>query len=90
MIQLNLWNEQHSGEAPSEAQMAELRAYLYRCGEAYREQLERNGGQVPAVVIAPEPQNELEEQVLVIWMETLASGTGLPVVRVPSTRKYDA
>lgn len=87
MIQLNLWDE---GEGASEEQMAELRTYLKRCGEAYREQLERNGGQVPAVVIAPEPQNEFEEEALQIWIATLSDGIGKPVIRMPTARRYDA
>ena len=77
-------------EGASEEQMAEMRVYLQRCGEAYRRQLERNGGKMPAVVYCPEPQNEFEEQALAIWIETLADGTGKAVIRAGSVRRYDA
>ncbi len=73
-----------------EAQVTALRDFVRRCGDAYRAQVEKAGGQMPVVLHCPQPANQDEDEALTLWLETVAQHTCLPVLRFGATRKYDA
>jgi hypothetical protein len=68
----------------------ELDAYLQRCGALYRVDLAKSGGKAPKVFRCPQPANEVEEQALNVWMETMAELADIPYVSAVRAMRFDA
>jgi len=69
---------------------SELDAYLQRCGALYRVDLEKSGGKAPKIFRCPQPANEVEEEALNVWMETMAELADIPFTSAVRALRFDS
>jgi len=69
---------------------SQLDTYLQRCGALYRVDLEKSGGRAPSVFRCPQPANEVEEEALNVWMETMAELADIPFTSAIRALRFDA
>ena len=69
---------------------SELDAYLQRCGALYRVDLEKSGGKAPKIFRSPQPANEVEEEALNVWMETMAELADIPFTSAVRALRFDS